>query len=403
MADRLLDSWLDAYLVYTAESMSPETYHLWMGISNIAAALRRRVFFKMPYFILYPNLYIVLVSPAGRCKKSTAMRMGRDVSALVPGVEFTVDSTTRERLIQDMSQEKKDGMSALTAHSTEFATFLTSSGMDMVNFLTDIYDSPPEWTHRTKGGGTNKIEGPFLNLVGATTPDWVARAMPLDTIGVGFTSRVIFIYQDTPRVKDPFAELSKEQLQIKSMLTTDLAQIASLQGQYFFADDAKELYRQWDKKHQANPNPGGDPRLAGYFERKPMHLVKLCMIIAASKRDELIITSQDYDNALEHLEKVEELMPEVFSSLGRNPLYADQQQTFVAFVQKPEGFTKGELLELYGYNVRQEEMEEILATLLERKKIYYDTTRGRYYAAGSNGNTSRQLSDAGSSDAKPQT
>lgn len=358
--------------------MSPENYHVWVAVSSIAAALRRKAFFVMPYFTLYPNLYVVLVGPPGRVKKSTAMRMGRNVASQIAGVEFSVDSTTRERLIQDMSQSLKDGQSPLTVHSTEFATFLTSSGMDMVNFLTDVYDSPEEWTHKTKGGGTNKIKAPFLNLVGATTPDWIARAMPLDTIGVGFTSRVIFVFADTPRVRDPFAELSPEQLLVREMLIKDLGAIAQIAGRYQFTDEAKEMYREWDKQHQANPNPGGDPRLAGYFERKPMHLIKIAMVIAASKRDDLLIFEEDYVQALALLEQTESGMSSVFASLGRNPLFADQETTFLAFIQNPEGFTKGELLDRYGYNLRKEEMEEILETLIARGKLKYDGTNGKY-------------------------
>ncbi len=371
-------SWLKAYLAYTAESMSPEDYHIWVGISCLAAALQRKVFYRYAYFTLYPNMYIVLVGPPGRCKKSTAMRMGREVASQAPNVSFSVDSTTRERLIMDLSQSYKDGQSALTVHSTEFATFLTSSGMDMVNFLTDIFDSPEEWTHKTKGGGTNKIKAPYLNLVGATTPDWIARAMPMDTIGIGFTSRVIFIFQDTPRIKDPFAVLSPEQLALKELLIRDLAQIASLSGQYEFTPDAKELYRNWDMAHQANPNPTGDPRLSGYYERKPEHLRKLCMIMAASKSDEMVITEEDFVDALTLFKRAEERMPLVFQSLGRNPLFADQEMTFTAFVAQPGGFTKGELLDRYGYNLRTEELDEILNTLITRGKIIY--ADGRYKA-----------------------
>ena len=200
MTNRLIkgESWIKAYLAYTAESESPEEYHTWTAISVIAGALRRHVFFDMSYFMLYPNMFIVLVGPAGRCKKSTAMRLGRELLIQVPGMEFTSDSTTRERLIQDLSQAYKDGQSALTAYSSEFASLLTSSGMDMVVFLTDIFDCPTEWTHKTKSGGTNKIKSPFLNLEGATTPDWISKAMPLDTIGIGLTSRMIFVYQDVP-------------------------------------------------------------------------------------------------------------------------------------------------------------------------------------------------------------
>lgn len=209
---RRLPNWIQGYLAYTAESESPEEFHKWTAISAIAGAMRRQSFFNYEYFLVYPNMYIILVAPAGRCKKSTAMRIGRSFLGIVPGINFTTDSVTRERLIQDLSQAKSaDGHSSMTAYSSEFASLLTSSGMDMVVFLTDIFDSPNEWSHKTKIGGTNKITAPYLNLIGATTPDWIAKAMPLDTVGIGLTSRIIFVYQDTPRIKPPFPKLSDAQ------------------------------------------------------------------------------------------------------------------------------------------------------------------------------------------------
>lgn len=380
MADRLINgSWLNAYLAYTAESESPEEYHVWIGFSAIAAALRRQVFFNMGYFLLYPNLYVVLVGPAGRCKKSTAMRMGRGIAGEVPGVDFTVDSTTRERMIQDLSQSYKDGMSAVTAHSTEFASLLTSSGMDMVVFLTDIYDTPNEWTHKTKGGGTNKIKSPFLNLVGAATPEWIAKGLPLDTIGIGLTSRIIFIYQDTPRIRDPFPTLSASQEALKGMLTADLVQISGLSGEYIFNPDTKEMYRHWYKERTANPNPTGDLRLAGYYERKPMHLIKVCMLVAASKRDDLVIEEEDFVQALQLLDNAEQLMPRVFSGVGRNPLFADQQSILDTLLSFDDGFTLGELIAKFGYNVRKEEIQEILETLIASNFVTLGA-QGRYYA-----------------------
>src|SRR3954464_12186530 len=121
---RLLPNWIQAYLAYTAESESPEEYHKWVAISVIAGALRRRVFFPMGYFQLYPNQYIVMVGPPGRCKKSTAMRIGRALLGAVPDLKFTTDSVTRERLIQDLTQAHSDGHSSMTAYSSELATLL---------------------------------------------------------------------------------------------------------------------------------------------------------------------------------------------------------------------------------------------------------------------------------------
>ena len=115
-------NWIEAYLAYTNESESPEEYHKWVAISTIAGAMRRRSFYDYGYFLAYPNMYIVLVGPAGRCKKSIAMRIGRGMLSEVPNVNFTTDSITRERLIQDLTQVTKDGHSTMTAYSSEFAS-----------------------------------------------------------------------------------------------------------------------------------------------------------------------------------------------------------------------------------------------------------------------------------------
>ncbi len=362
MAERLLSNWIQAYLAYTAESESPEEYHKWVAISCIAGVLRRKLFFDMGYFLLYPNMYSVLVGPAGRCKKSTAMRIGRGIMAGVPDINYTTDSTTRERLIQDLSQSFKDGHSSMTAFSSEFASLLTSSGMDMVVFLTDIFDSPTEWAHKTKTGGTNKIKAPYLNLIGATTPDWIAQAMPLDTVGIGLTSRIVFIYQDTPRVRPAFPVLSPEQQKLYELLVGDLIAMAQLSGQYLLTPEAKARYEEWYQARIQQTNPTGDPRLSGYFERKPMHLLKLCMILAASFSDDLLITEQHIELGLSLFNDVEGNMTKVFANVGRNPLAADYDN-IVEALDAAGPMDLGQLLSRFKHNVRKDEMIELLDSL----------------------------------------
>ena len=98
MSDRILPNWLEAYMAFTHSLESPDEYHTWTALSTIGGAVRRRAYFDMGHFKLYPNLYAVLVGPPGRCKKSTAMRVGRGMLAELPGIKFTTDSITREKL-----------------------------------------------------------------------------------------------------------------------------------------------------------------------------------------------------------------------------------------------------------------------------------------------------------------
>jgi hypothetical protein len=370
---------LEGYLVYTAESESPEEYHIWVAISNIAGALRRKVWLDMGYFKVYPNLYIVLVSPPGRCKKSTAMRTGRGILDEVPGLSSSVDSITRERLIQDLSMAHKDGMSPLTMHSSEFGSLLTSSGMDMVVFLTDIFDSPGQWTHKTKSSGTTTIRAPFLNMLAGTTTDWISRSLPLETVGIGLTSRVIFVYSDQPRVKPPRPKLDENQKALQELLTIDLNTIGQISGEYQFADDAAEMYDAWYMARVQRPNPTNDRRLDGYFERKPVHLIKVAMIVAASQTDERIITVKHLERAMWLFDRIEPRMSHVFAGVGRNPLTQSFADMLATVVNREGGVTKAELVEMFYNSVRQEELDEILGMLMEMKKIGLNG-EGKYYA-----------------------
>ena len=370
MTDRILENWIQAYLAYTAESESPEEYHKWVAFSVIAGALRRQVFFNMSYFQLYANQFVVLVGPPGRCKKSTSMRIGRTILGGVPGIKFTTDSVTRERLIQDLTQAYSDGHSSMTAYSSELATLLTSSGMDMVAFLTDIYDSPHEWSHQTKMGGMNKIKAPYLNLIAATTPDWISKAMPMDTIGIGLTSRVVFVYQDTPRIKDPFPVLSPEQVKLQEYLVHDLNIIATIQGEFLLSPGAKALYTKWYLQHLAEPNPTKDKRLNGYFDRKPMHILKLSMVISAATKNDLELTEFDIESALTMLGDVEDAMPKVFANVGRNPLSANIDEMEEAIRDAGEaGLSMAYILKHFKHDLRKDEIAEVVNSLVERGEL----------------------------------
>ncbi len=364
--------------MYTHSNEAPEDFHLWMALTTIAGVLRRNVRFEMGYFTVFPNLYTVLVSPPGRCKKSTAMRISREFLRKVDGINFTSDSISRERLIQDLSQCLKDDQSPMTAYSSEFASLLTTSGMDMVVFLTDIYDSPSEWSHKTKMGGTQKIIAPYLNLAGGTTPDWIARSLPLDTVGIGLTSRILFVYQDTPRIRPWRPKLSPEQIKLGELLAYDLRIISTLVGEFEFTDDADKRFDQWYKDRLDNPNTSGDPRLNGYFERKPVHVLKVAMIVAASRHDELIITVDDLELTWDLLEKTEARMPKVFAAVGKNVLAFDLVQIVEAVAAAgPNGITERELMQRFVHNVRREEMAEILATLVQMDTIVVTVGAGK--------------------------
>lgn len=363
MARILKDSWLRAYLLYTHEILSPESFNLWVGISVIASALQRKVFIPVNQFMCYPNDYVVLIGPPGTMK-STAMRAGREILSKVPNLHTTTDSTSREKLILNLSTSFRDGHSSMTAHCSELASFFTTSKMDMVNFLTDIYDSPPEWSHDTKLGGVNKIKFPCLNLLAATTPASFAKEVPAETSGIGLTSRMIFIQESKPRVRPWRTAEDPNKAILREMLGQDLIRISSLKGEYQIDPEADTFYDQWFQGQLENPNTSGDLALGPYYARKHTHILKLSMVVAAASRDELVIFKDDIQTAMDILRDAEKNMSNVFAGYGMNPLAFSLQQVAMTILDAGmDGMRYQELLGLFARDVSEEDLLRVLGTL----------------------------------------
>lgn len=378
---RNLPDWIKYYLAYTYDQESPESFHIWVALSCIAGVLRRRVWFDMGYFKVYPNLYTVLVAPPGRCKKTTAMRLGRDLLIEVPGINFTPDSSSREKLISIMSQKYSDGMSAITAHSGEFASLLATSSESMVGFLTDIFDCPTKWEHATKGTGTETIKFPYFNLLACTTPDDLARKMSMSAVGIGLTARVVFVFEENPRIRDPIPSLTEDQQALIQLLIEDLTTISNIEpGPYTFdSPETKEYYSAWYRNHLADPNPTGDARLAGFYDRKFVHWIKVAMCVAASRSDEKLLTQEILETALAAIEMVEPKMLRVYAGVGANPLQASANEIWSDLLSRPEGVLRTTVLERLSPMCRMDEIKEVLSFFIETKKIRFDSKEEKYY------------------------
>jgi hypothetical protein len=54
------------------------------------------------------------------------------------------------------------------------------------------------WVKATKTQGDNVLMNPFVNMIAGTTPKWLADNFKGHFGGWGLSSRIIFVYADTP-------------------------------------------------------------------------------------------------------------------------------------------------------------------------------------------------------------
>lgn len=375
---RRLGDWLTAYLELCKDTEPPVSYHNWVGISSIAATLQRRCYIHWGHDTIYPNMYIVLIGPSGKCRKGTAMQIGRSI-VKEAGVTTTAETLTRERLIRAMADavqsyndpEKKQVVfhCSLYTISEELSVFLGQNDVRFLADLTDWYDSREEWRYETKGSGYDHLQNVCFNLLGATAPDWLTSILPREAIGGGFTSRIIFVVEEKKEkiVENP--GWTKEQEQLQKDLIHDLEIIRAFRGPFSLSEEARKLYGSWyvksEKASQAGKPAISDPRFAGYCERRATHVRKLSMIMCASSNNTMLVSVKDVERSIKVLEAVEKKMPRVFAGLGE-ARYGKMTQEVLDFINLRGITTRTELMQIYYRdldNFTLEIIEQVLETM----------------------------------------
>lgn len=361
--------WLKEYCNFTATSEAPTDFHFWTGVSTVAACLRRRVWKDELLFRWTPNFYIIFVGPAGVVTKSTTLNIGYQLLRQVDGVKFGPDSMTWHGLarkfeesfeyveyLNGTGQKVKLPMSALTCSISELGTFLRPDDKALISFLTDVWDGKDRHDHTTKDSGELKIEHPWLNIIGATTPEWMQDNFPASMVSQGIGSRIVFVYGEAKRHFTAYPSRASHNVDYAAQakrLVEDLKEIAKLIGPYDLTEEAYKWGEQWYASHHSGrAQHMASSRYGGYLARKQTHMHKLGMVLAACQRDALIIEREDLETAEKILQGAEHSMIKVFESVGVVD-EAKHVAEIVAFVRAYKWLSAQQLYKLC-YNIMSE-------------------------------------------------
>lgn len=345
--------WIDAFVqTFDAKTEAPARLLFWTAVATIGGALTRRVFIDEVIFKLYPNWYVVFVAPPGIVTKSTTISFGTNILREMDNIYLSADNTTYPAFVQDLAAHYEELLHtdaadvedalyirqcAVTAAISEFGTFFKPEDEDMVNGLTDLWDCRPLVVKDTKHNGTDILEHPFVNILAGTTTKWIKDKIKLQIGGWGLSSRIIFVYESK---KSKFvARPSKlwqpgEYDRISAALLDDLREIGELSGPMEFTPGADALADQWYNGHAQRMEAHGDaddadPWLGYFLARKQAHIHKLAMCLSVSRRSTLIITEDDFKDALAKVNEVELEVPWIFKHVSEPTAMALLEQDCV--------------------------------------------------------------------------
>lgn len=323
---REVGNWISGYLEYTKESESPDAYHVWTALSCLSSIVRRNIWLDQGIYLLFGNLYVALVGPPGRTGKSTAIRLGRRLITQIPGVIMGPDACSREQLIRAMATSKLNNQCCMTIHSTEFSSIVDTSGILMIQFLTDIFDcdysNPKGWRYETKTQGKDELINPYLTMLVGTTPSYIADSLPDNLIGHGFTSRTVFVYGDKERFRN--SRPKEAPAELTHALVRDLQRISGLHGEFHWDDSGIRAYDAfYNNLFETIPD---DHRMEGYWWRKKIHVLKVAMLLSLAERDELVLDDKVIDTAAKFLDAIEGPMSRTFSAVGKYDRASDLER-----------------------------------------------------------------------------
>lgn len=371
--ERHYPDWIGAYLNLVEETEPALQYKQWAAISTICACLQRKCWTSWEWDI-YPNLYVVLVGPAG-ARKGSALRPAKKLLTRI-GINMTPQSITPERLIDKLAKMQAvcdtDGKAhtSITVFSEEWSVFIKDDRKTMIlPYLCNWWDCDDEtWTSETKNCGIYNIEGLWVNMLAATVPSFIQEQLPNTAISDGLVSRTIFVYAAGPGKICGGAFKTELDEETETKLAEDLEKIYMLSGEFKFTKAFLNAYLSWYYKDRVNPPFAMDRHLNSFDSRRATHIRKMCMALCASRTDSMIMDVEDFDRAISILKETEKLMPLVFAGRGRIG-YAMILEEIRRWLMRDKQVKVSAILKRYIRDLSSEDMGAIVATLGQAGEI----------------------------------
>jgi hypothetical protein len=313
--------WIDQYLEFTDGIPAPDIFRLWSGIACLGGVLERRVWAKVGRGAIYPNLYVLLVGAPG-VGKSQAIAKTQDLWRSVKGLYVAPDNMTKAALVDVVARSTRrlmiegrmEEFHALLVPSTEFGVLVPAHDLEFLNTLNKLFDNEKYYREERRHMGNKQIDiaYPQLNILAGTQPSYLANLLPEQAWGMGFMTRIIMIYSNTPKKVKLFHETSFP-AEKEAELLKRLRDFAKLWGPVSWEPDAAAAAEQW--VHDGCPPMPDHSKLEAYNSRRILHTIKLAIIAAISRTGERVIQLQDFTRAQDWLIHAEKLMPDIFREM----------------------------------------------------------------------------------------
>lgn len=381
----MAENFFDSYLSYTEGGEVPTTFHRWSAIVGIAALLERNCCVEFGHTEIYPNIYSMLIGSAGT-RKSSAIKLMKKLLIKSGYQTIAAERTSKEKFLHDLSKHEDENEDLLEANlfntndressavtpmfiaADEANDFFGINNMDFLSILGSLWDWEGKYENRIKSGSSDWIPNPTISILSGNTATGFSLAFPSSILGQGFFSRLLIVYGEPNgrRVTIPRRPSDEETAHIVGLLQAirmSTTGVMSFRGGY-----TGSAYLLFDKIYQEYVAID-DPKFESYSNRRIIHLLKLCITVAAS-RLEKDISETTVIQANTYLSYIEKLMPKALGEFGKAKS-ADVAHKVMSYIYGADSIVnmKDIWKQVDGELEKAEDLQQIIRKLLFADKI----------------------------------
>ena len=315
--------------------------------------MERKLYVDSYWKEYHAGMYTLLLGKAG-VGKTVIVDVVRRLWADLKDYHIASSDMTSASMIDELALAKRNVIlpsqqvleyNCLLIAPEELGTLFQKYDNGFMSILTALWDGgayeQSRRGHGSKEGIRVVIPKPQVQFITGCTPSWLGEFLPQGAWDQGFLARTIVIYSDEKIKTNPLAKKPNRADQY-SALSQGLQDISKMYGKMEFSSGAEMFIGQFSLSD--DPLAPKHPKLQTYAERRPAHLIKIAMILAAA-RYSMIIATEDVQGAYELMIETEEQMEHLFKALkfgGTVEVMEDAYHTIWVLYQKdgkpvPEG------------------------------------------------------------------
>lgn len=284
--DRIEPSgFLGDYISYASSlTDAPLEFHLGSGLTALSTACGSKIIY--PGYggrRQWPNLYTLLIAPSGLYRKSTSVGIAEDLIADVDVEMILSGEQSREKFLS-LLKTTPNVMYPISEFAAVLSMWQRDYSQGFREIVVDLFDCRQEYSRQTLKDGKMTILRPALNILAASTLDWLKEKLTEGDLRGGLMGRFIIIPGAT-KGDDPGLNPNYDKAK-RANLASYLKGIRTLNNSWVDVSQILTEYNSWVRKAEAEMAKDFNPELLGFQSRLASHVLKLAVLLCVSDQPE---------------------------------------------------------------------------------------------------------------------